>query len=141
MSLSTIFRDMCYQYSQRPASFELRGDRNYVHVVECSGQLLNGIIDWDKTPMLMATFFGSPKLVHIFLSHGASLMSMRQTGFLHEAILGHGDERHKCEIARLLLDHGADVNHLDKASKTPLDRALHGGLQSLAELLREWGGS
>ena len=59
-----------------------------------------------------------------------------ESGFtpLHEAALN-GD----IEFARLLLEHGADVNAKMKDGKTPLTFAVEGGQTEMASFLRERG--
>lgn len=44
------------------------------------------------------------------------------------------------DVARILLDKGADVNAKDKAGKTPLDEAVSRGNKGAAEVLRQHGG-
>ena len=76
-------------------------------------------------------------IASVLIPHGAKVNAAQaESGFtpLHEAALN-GDS----EFARLLLDHGADVNAKMKDGKTPLTFAVQGGQTEMAAFLRGRG--
>jgi ankyrin repeat protein len=78
--------------------------------------LLNGIAP--VTPLVGATLLGKAEVVRALLDAGAVLdRPEADTGItaLDETVLGH-----QVEMARLLIQRGADVNHLDALGMTPL---------------------
>ncbi|CAI5720487.1 unnamed protein product [Hyaloperonospora brassicae] len=78
------------------------------------------------TPLMSAASAGHAEIVGLLLSSGASA----ELGNVNGQIPLHY-HRGRREIAELLLDYTADVNHADTTGSTPLMRAL-GGKPSLA---------
>jgi len=60
------------------------------------------------------------------------------TALLEAVILGDGGPRHT-EVARLLVEAGADVNLADSRGVTPLDHARQRGFSQIIEILRRAG--
>ena len=86
------------------------------------------------TLLHLAAFFGHAELAHELLHKGAavdarSTNAMRNTP-LHAAVAGR-----KAALARVLLDHGADVNARQHGGWTPLQGAAQSGDRDVVELL------
>jgi ankyrin repeat protein len=94
------------------------------------------------TPLHLAAYFGQADAVRLLLEHGADVgaRSRNELGVapLNSAAAG-PVEGARVEVARLLLDAGADPNSELESGFRPLDAALQNGDEELAQLLRERG--
>jgi ankyrin repeat protein len=93
-------------------------------------------------PLGLATFFGHTETVRILLAHGAEVNSASRNEMkvmpLHSAAAT-GDADARYELAKLLLEHGADPNARQQDDFTPLMAADQSGDERLARLLEEHG--
>jgi ankyrin repeat protein len=80
-----------------------------------------------------AALSGKVEIADLLEAHGG----LQGTGAALNGATGFGH----LEMARWLLDHGADVNSPDFQGRTPLETATELGLSEIADLLRERGGS
>lgn len=80
--------------------------------------------------------------VKLLLTSGIDLDHINDLGWtclLEIVILGNGGPRHQ-QVARLVLDAGADPNLADKDGLTPLAHARQRGQQAVARLIEQAGG-
>jgi ankyrin repeat protein len=100
--------------------------------------LLNAFAADGFQPLGLASFFGHSNLVKLLLERGAEPSTPSRNGMgvtpLHSAAAG----RH-LEIARLLVDAGADVNARSGEGFTPLHSAAQNGQAELVRLLLNYG--
>ena len=114
---------------------------------------------WDSTPLGAATYGGRWRLVDIIAPHSRDPWELAYAGKsdrLRELLaedpslarvrsatqtplmwLAAGDESVALEIARLLLDHGADPTVVNEHGMTAADIAARNGMDRVAEMLRE----
>ena len=89
-------------------------------------------------PLGLAAFFGRPDAARVLLAHGGDVMSAARNSFkvtaLHAALAGPTPE-----IARSLIEAGADVNAVQQDGVTPLHAAARNGRLDLVQLLLEHG--
>jgi ankyrin repeat protein len=89
-------------------------------------------------PLGLASFFGHLPVVELLLERGAAVNSPSNNAQhvmpLHSAVAG----RHY-EIARLLLEHGADANAAQSDGFRPLHGAAENGQRETIELLLKYG--
>jgi ankyrin repeat protein len=93
-------------------------------------------------PLGLASFFGHPDAVRVLLERGAEVNSASRNNMrvmpLHSACAAReADIRY--EIAKLLLEHGADPNARQEGDFTPLMEADQNNDARLRELLVEHG--
>jgi ankyrin repeat protein len=93
-------------------------------------------------PLGLASFFGQTAAVRLLLERGAEVNSASRNEMkvmpLHSAAAT-GDPGARYEIAKLLLEHGADPNARQQDDFTPLMAADQNGEERLRELLIEHG--
>jgi len=93
-------------------------------------------------PLGLASFFGQTAAVRLLLERGAEVDSASRNEMqvmpLHSAAAT-GDAEARYEIAKLLLEHGADPNARQQDDFTPLMAADQTGDERLRELLIEHG--
>jgi ankyrin repeat protein len=93
-------------------------------------------------PLGLASFFGQTAAVRLLLERGAEVNSASRNEMqvmpLHSAAAT-GDAEARYEIAKLLLEHGADPNARQQDDFTPLMAADQTGDERLRELLIEHG--
>jgi uncharacterized protein len=104
--------------------------------------LVNAWADDGFQPLGLASFFGHAAAVRVLLERGAEVNSASRNEMqvmpLHSAAAT-GDPRMRYEIAKLLLEHGADPNARQQDEFTPLMEADQHGDERLRELLLEHG--
>jgi ankyrin repeat protein len=92
------------------------------------------------TPLHLAAFFDHPAGVRLLLERGADVEAVARNPMLvrplHSAVAGEG---HRLEIARLLLEHGADPNAKQQADFTPMHAAVQNDDVELQQLLIDHG--
>lgn len=90
------------------------------------------------TPIGLAAFFGRVDVVRYLLSTGAEVNAVSKNRMrvmpLHSAVAG----RH-LSIARMLIEHGADVNVAQQDGFTPLHGAAQNGQEEMVTLLLDRG--
>src|SRR4249919_1770615 len=95
-------------------------------------------------PLGLASFLGHTESVLLLLECGAEVNSASRNDMkvtpLHSAAAT-GDAEARYEIAKLLLDHGADPNARQQDDFTPLMAADQHGDERLRDLLLEYGAS
>lgn len=86
----------------------------------------------------LAAFFGHVEAVKLLAGRGAAVNTYSHNGFgvmpLHSAVAG----RH-LDVARVLLEHGADPNAVQSEDFTPLMAAAQNGMADMATLLLSFG--
>jgi len=93
------------------------------------------------TALTLAAQFGHTEICRILIARGAPInLINNEVGWpgyapLHFAIIGG-----HLDTVKLLLDHGAKVNWKDKDGNTPLTIAEKRGEQSIADLIKKYGG-
>ena len=96
--------------------------------------LVNAYANDGFQPLGLACFFGHEQIVDFLLGRGAAVNSASKNGQkvmpLHSAVAGQ-----HLDIARMLLDHGADVNTRQAHDYTPLHGAAQNGQLEMVELL------
>jgi len=93
-------------------------------------------------PLGLASFFGHVDAVRLLVERGAEVNSASRNDFkvmpLHSAV-AEKDPETRYEIAKVLLEHGADPNARQQDDYTPLMAADQQGDAALRELLVEHG--
>jgi ankyrin repeat protein len=93
-------------------------------------------------PLELASFFGHVDAARLLLERGAAVNSASRNELkvmpLHSAAATK-DPGARYELAKLLLEHGADPNARQQDDFTPLMAADHHGDERLGELLIEYG--
>ena len=89
-------------------------------------------------PLGLASFFGQVQAARLLVERGAEVNSASRNDMrvmpLHSAAAT-GDPEARLELAKLLLEHGADPNARQQDEFTPLMAADHHGDERLRELL------
>jgi ankyrin repeat protein len=75
--------------------------------------------------------------VQLLLEHGANVNT--QNNYNYYTPLHYASQSGKLEIARLLLDHGADVHIQSSDGVTPFQVAIHHSHHDIAQLLLDSG--
>ena len=90
------------------------------------------------TPLSVSTFFGNVATVQAAIDCGAKIDQPDDDGI---TALGWAAIGNMTAVAKLLIEHGADVNHVDKKGMTPLLYAasIDFGDESLVQLLLKSG--
>jgi len=107
-------------------------------LIEEKPALLNAFSEHGFTPLGMATHFGNAEIVRYLLLKGADVNLSSQNGYhvypLHAAVNANLDE-----IAKMLVEAGAEVNVLQSSRTTPLHTAAQNGNIEMLILLLEHG--
>ena len=106
--------------------------------------LANAWADDGFQPLGLASFFGHVEAARLLVERGAEVGSGSRNDMkvmpLHSAVAT-GDPEARYELAKLLLEHGADPNACQQDDFTPLMAADQLGDDRLRELLVEHGAS
>ncbi len=97
-------------------------------------------IHW--TPLHVASFHWSLEIAQVLLDHGAKANARDDFGCtpLHLLLQYYGDsEERGIGVARLLLEHGADIHALNMNYLTPLDSSSRRGWHKMTQVLLEHG--
>jgi ankyrin repeat protein len=94
------------------------------------------------TALHLAAYFGNVDGVRLLLERGADVSAVSRNELAVQPLNSTAASREpeRVEVARLLLDAGADPNGELESGFRPLDAALQNGDEELAALLRERGG-
>jgi len=107
-------------------------------LLEESPELLNAFSEHGFTPLGMATHFGNVEIVRYLLLKGADANLPSQNGYhvypIHAAVGSNFEE-----IAKMLVEAGAEVNVFQASRMTPLHTAAQNGNVELLILLLENG--
>ena len=108
------------------------------HLVFTYPESINDYADDGFTPLGLACFFGRYEIARYLVLKGADVNLSSNNGFnvfpLHSAAAGN-----YTDIARLLVENGAQVNVMQQAGSTPLHSAAQHGNLELLILLLEYG--
>jgi uncharacterized protein len=88
------------------------------------------------TPLHLASFFGYPEVVQLLLGAGAPLEA-RSRNTLANTALNAAAAANRIEVARLLLERGADPNSRQHNAISPLHSAAFNGNLDMVKLLLE----
>lgn len=111
-------------------------------LVDAEPALVNTISRDGSYPLALASFFGHKEAVELLLAKGADVHAwgepqvpyIPKNQALHAALAGR-----RWDVARVLIDHGANVNNADSATWTPLHHAAHGGDAAICRYLIDRG--
>jgi ankyrin repeat protein len=115
------------------------GQTDRVHtLIESDRTLVNSYSPDGFAPLSLAAFFGHPETVDVLLAAGAEVSApsretMKLTPLASSLAAGHN------QIARTLIEHGADVNAKGDTDVTPLHTAAARGNIEAATFLLEHG--
>jgi ankyrin repeat protein len=136
------------EWGETPLHLVSRGEYDsQEHGVNIARLLLERCVDLDaqtkshNTALHLTAFYGRPEITQLLLDHGASPNAEDELGStpLQSVAGGNYDsQEHGVSVARLLLEHGADVNPRTKVS-TPLHSAAFYGRLKLAKVLLDHG--
>jgi ankyrin repeat protein len=102
--------------------------------------------DDDNTPLHLASYSWKVGIVQVLLNGSANVSAKDAQGRTPLHLVTRCPNRdpyysqNGVGVARLLLEHGADVNAQEKNHATPSDLALHHGRTEIASLLLHFGG-
>lgn len=108
-------------------------------ILDAQPERINEVSGGMRATMLnIAAYKGNKDVVEELLRRKAKVNVQTKGGHtpLYDCVLGEGGT---VEIARMLLDAGADATIADNAGKTPLQIAAENGKQDIADLLRQSG--
>ena len=99
---------------------------------------VNAVSEDGFQPLGLACFFGQAEAAHLLVERGAEISTPSRNAMqvmpLHSAVAGG-----HLEIARLLLEHGADANARQADAFTPLHGAAQNGQVEMISLLLDHG--
>jgi ankyrin repeat protein len=103
-----------------------------------AGADVNAADNKGKTPLSFAARNNHPELIELLLAAGADIEKQDNSQMRpvhHAALCKEGG----AEAMKVLVEHGADVNALDKWGNAPLQSAARGGQKEVVEVLIEAG--
>ncbi len=125
-----------------------KDNADWLRELVAQGEDVNAEDFWQLTPLVHAALNGNEDMVRFLLAHGARLDTedLEGRGILHLLALAHAEHAGRdsldgrlLEIALLLIEAGADVNHADYGDETALYAAAGNGDTDFATLLLEHG--
>jgi uncharacterized protein len=90
-------------------------------------------------PLHLASAFASPEIVSLLLEHGAHIHQVSHNPLRNQALHACVALGNSTEVARVLIDAGADVNATAAGGYTPLHIAASNGKRDMVVLLLESG--
>ena len=106
-------------------------------IVERRQDLSSQVVNYDATPLHLASEFGHAGFARFLLEHGADATSGNDTGFTplcRASYEGHAD------VVRAILERGAEMEtNLNDFYRTPLQLALYNGHVEAAQILLVYG--
>jgi uncharacterized protein len=108
------------------------------NLVNHDPSLVNSFSPDGFTALALAAYLGQKDSIEFLIAEGAdsNALAKNETGFT--ALTGAVSQNHN-QIARLLVENGADVNHRYEAGFTPLMHAAYAGNEELTALLLAHG--
>jgi len=108
------------------------------HLVQEQPELANSWAPDGFTPLGLASFFGHEEIVAFLLANGAQVNAVSKNDMkvmpLHSAVAAS-----RLSVARLLLEHAADVSATQEGGFTPLHSAANNGQEEMVRLLLAHG--
>lgn len=133
--------DIIKKHNQKPDFFEaasINDTETVSQLLDKNPEIINSFSSDGFTALGLASFFGHLSLVKLLLEKGANPNIASNNSFkvapLHSACAISA-----FDIAKLLIDHGADVNAKQMQGVTPLHSAAHNGQTRLAKFLIDNG--
>lgn len=133
-------RELLLQKGYLPNHFESSASGNLNRIkelLEDNDQLLNTFSEDGFTALGLASFFGHTDVVKYLISRGADVNIRSGNTFrvmpLHSAVANRN-----YEIAKILLEHGAEVNARQQQDVTPLHQAADHGDMEMVKLLLQY---
>ncbi len=103
-------------------------------LLEEDGELARAVSSDGFTPLHLAAFFAAPRAAQLLVERGAEIDAIARNP-MRVTPLHSGAAAQQAEIARLLLDHGADPNARQHGGFTPIHAGAQNGDAELVELL------
>jgi len=111
-----------------------RGDYETVEkLIIKDPNLVDSIMIWDATPLMVASYIGNEEIVKLLIKHGADLNKVNSRDgltALHIASL-----QNKLSVIEILISNGMDVNVKDLENKTALIYAIEKNNREIVEYL------
>ncbi|KAF4944319.1 hypothetical protein FGADI_12773 [Fusarium gaditjirri] len=114
-----------------------RGHAGVVWALCTNGAHIDAVDDSDRTPLSWAASSGNEDTLRLLIDAGSDVMS-KDSQFLRTP-LHWAAIRYRPRNASLLLQHGAQIDALDRSGRTPLCLASEDGYDGVVELLLRHG--